>query len=73
MINDRRVWFMESNNLISKNQAGSRKNQSTDDHLVRLECLIRDAFVKKEHVVGILFDLEKAYDTMWIRHRKLFT
>ena len=49
MINDRLVWFLESNNLITGNQAGFRKNYSTNDHLVRLESFIRDAFVKKEH------------------------
>ena len=55
MINDRLVWFLESNNLISGNQAGFRKNYSTNDHLVRLESLICDAFVKKEHCVAIFF------------------
>ena len=50
--------------MISRNQAGFRKNYSTNDHLVRLESLIRDAFVKKEHCVAI-FDLEKAHDTTW--------
>ena len=33
--------------------------------MVRLETFIRDAFVKKEHVVAVFFDLEKAYDTTW--------
>ena len=65
MINDRLVWFHESNNLISGNQAGFRKNYSTNDHLVRLESFIRDAFIKKEHCIAIFFDLEKAYDTTW--------
>ena len=65
MINDRLVWFLESNNLISGNQADFRKNYSTNDHLVRLESFIRDAFIKKEHCVAIFFDLEKAYDTTW--------
>ena len=65
MINDRLVWFLESNSLISGNQAGFRKNCSTNDHLVRLESFIRDAFIKKEHCVAIFFDLEKAYDTTW--------
>ena len=65
MINDRLVWFLESNNLISGNQAGFRKNYSTNDHLVRLEPFICDAFIKKEHCVAIFFDLEKAYDTTW--------
>ena len=61
MINDRLVWFLESNNLI----AGFRKNYSTNDHLVRLESFIRDASIKKEHCVAIFFVLEKAYDTTW--------
>ena len=65
MINDRLVSSLESNNLISRNQAGFRKNHSTTDYLVRLESFIRDAFVKKEHVVAIFFDLEKAFDTTW--------
>ena len=50
---------------ISGNQAGFRKNNSTNDHLVRLESFIRDAFIKKEHCVAIFFYLEKAYDTTW--------
>ena len=48
MINDRLVWFLESNQLITKYQAGFRKNNCTNDHLIRLESFIRDAFVKKE-------------------------
>ena len=65
MIIDRLVCFLESNNLISRNQAGFRKNHSTYDHLVRLESFIRDAFVKKEHVFAIFFDLERAFKTTW--------
>ena len=33
--------------------------------MVRLETFIREAFIKKEHLVTIFFDLEKAYDTTW--------
>ena len=47
------------------NQAGFRKNNSTNDHLICLESFIHDAFVKKEHVIAVFFDLEKAYDTTW--------
>ena len=65
MINDRLVWFLESNQLMTKYQAGFRKNNCTNDHLIRLESFIRDAFIKKEHVVAVFFDLEKAYDTTW--------
>ena len=65
MINNRLVWFLESNNLITANQNGFRKHRSTLDHLIRFESFIREAFVKKEHEVSIFFDLESAYDTTW--------
>ena len=67
MINVRLVWYLESNNLISPVHSGFRSERSTNDNLVRLETFIRDAFVAKEHVVAVFFDLEKAYDTTW-RH-----
>ena len=67
MINVRLVWYLESNNPISPVQSGFRSERSTNDNLVRLETFIRDAFVAKEHVVAVFFDLEKAYDTTW-RH-----
>ena len=65
MINARLMWSLESQGLLSVKQCGFRKNHSTLDHLVRFETFIRNAFVKKEHVLTIFFDLEKAYDTTW--------
>ena len=65
MINERLVWYLETNNIITKFQSGFRHQRSTNDHLVRLETLIREAFIKKEHLVAVFFDLEKAYDTAW--------
>ena len=65
MINKRLVWYLESNNLITPIQSGFRSERSTNDHLIRLETFIRDAFVNRQHVVAVFFDLEKAYDTTW--------
>ena len=65
MINKRFTWFFESNDHISRFQSGFRTKRSTTDNLVRLETFIRDAFIKKEHVIAVFFDLEKAYDTTW--------
>ena len=65
MINDRLIWFLEHNNILTDIQCGFRKRKSTVDHLVRLESFIRDAFLNKQEVVSIFFDLEKAYDTTW--------
>ena len=65
MVNDRLVWYLESKKLITNVQCGFRKRHSTLDHLVRLESLIREGFVRRQHCVGVFFDLEKAYDTTW--------
>ena len=65
MVNDRLVWFLESNNLIANVQCGFRRNRGTIDHLIRFETFIREAFIKKEHAVCVFFDLESAYDTTW--------
>ena len=59
MINIRLVWYLESNNLISPVQSGFRSERSTNDNLIRLETFIRDAYIKKEHIVAVFFDLEK--------------
>ena len=65
MVNDRLVWYLEKNKLIATVQSGFRKQRGTLDHLVRFETFIREAFIKKEHVVSVFFDLERAYDTIW--------
>ena len=65
MINDRLVWYLESNGLISSVQCGFHSKRCTTDHLVRLETVIREAFIRNEHLDAIFFDLEKAYDTSW--------
>ncbi|PVD32243.1 hypothetical protein C0Q70_07676 [Pomacea canaliculata] len=61
------TWYLESQSLLSNLQCGFRKRRSTLDHLVRFETFVRDAFVGKEHVLGVFFDLERAYDTTWKR------
>ena len=59
MINDRLIWFLESNNIIKKFQNGYRHQRSTNDHLVRLETFIREAFIKKEHLGSVFFILRR--------------
>ena len=62
------MWYLESNHIITEVQSGFRKERSTIDQLIRLETFIREAFVRKDHVVAVFFDLEKAYDTTWKRN-----
>jgi hypothetical protein len=57
------MWYLESNHILTELQSGFRKSRGTTDQLVRLENFIREAFVCRQHVVLVFFDLEKAYDT----------
>ena len=65
MINLRLTWFLESNNLLSNLQTGFKAKRSTINQIVHIETLIRKAFIKKEHLIAVLVDLEKTYDTTW--------
>ncbi len=64
-MNTRLVWHLGQRNLLTPIQCGFRKNRSTMDHLVTLTTQISTAFVLRQHLVAIFFDIEKAYDTTW--------
>jgi len=49
MINDRLVWYLEKNKLLSSVQCGFPKRRSTTDYLVRLETFVRVAFVQRQN------------------------
>ena len=53
------MWSLKPQGFLSKKQCDFRKNHSTLDHPIRFETFIRNAFVKKEHILTIFFDLEK--------------
>ncbi|GFY02461.1 probable RNA-directed DNA polymerase from transposon X-element [Trichonephila clavipes] len=65
MVNTRLVYVLEKEKCISPLQSGFRKGRSTLDNLVFLESQIRDAFVRRKHLVSLFFDIEKAYDQTW--------
>jgi len=46
-------------------QCGFRKQSSTNDHLVRIESFVREAFAQRQHAVGVFFDMEKAHESTW--------
>ncbi|GFU70759.1 putative RNA-directed DNA polymerase from transposon X-element [Trichonephila clavipes] len=62
VVNARLVYQLEKNKCISLFQSGFRKGRSTLDNNITLENKIRNAFVRRNHLVSIFFDIEKAYD-----------
>ncbi|GBO31551.1 putative RNA-directed DNA polymerase from transposon X-element [Araneus ventricosus] len=65
MVNARLIYELEKQGCIPPLQSGFRRGRSTVDNLVLLETQIRNAFVKRNHLVSIFFDIEKAYDRAW--------
>ncbi|GFU46495.1 probable RNA-directed DNA polymerase from transposon X-element [Trichonephila clavipes] len=65
MVNARLVYQLEKNKCIPLFQSGFRKGRSTLDNIITLENKIRNAFVRRNHLVSIFFDIEKAYDRTW--------
>ena len=65
MINSRLTWNVETNGHITNMKTGFWKRRGTIDHLIRLETFIREAFMRKQHLTAVFFDLEKAYDITW--------
>ena len=63
MINSRLMWALESIPVLHPNQYGFRRCRSTVDSLARLDDYIKLAFARKQHVVAVFINLEKAYDT----------
>jgi len=57
---------LENNELIPETQAGFRKNRSTQDQLFRITQDITVAFQRDQRVLATFFDIEKAFDKLWI-------
>ena len=52
-------------NFITNYQFGYRKGKSTIDNLIKFQTDILESFKRKEQLVAVFFDLEKAFDTTW--------
>lgn len=68
MVNVRLVWVIEKEGVLHQNQFGFRKCRSSLDALACFDSFVKVAFARREHVIAIFFDIEKAYDTTWRHH-----
>ncbi|GFY35384.1 putative RNA-directed DNA polymerase from transposon X-element [Trichonephila clavipes] len=62
MINTHLIYVLEKGKGFSPLQSGFRKGRSTLDNFVFLESQIRHAFVRRNHLVSLFFDIEEACD-----------
>jgi hypothetical protein len=67
---NRLTIFLDTNNIICKEQFGFRKNHSTVHPMTDFMNFVSNAHNDKEHVIAIYCDLRKAFDT--VDHQILF-
>lgn len=65
MVNNRLRYYLESNNLLDKNQSGFRKMRSTTDHIVRLQHAMAGTLNRGGYLCAVFVDLAKAFDLVW--------
>ncbi|CAG2219025.1 unnamed protein product [Mytilus edulis] len=65
MVNVRLKHLLTEKNIINETQSGFREGRSTLDHLLRLETDIKKAKVRKQFLLAIFLDIEKAFDLVW--------
>lgn len=67
MVMNRLNYVIERRNILAACQSGFRKGRNTMDSIVCLESEIRKAQINKEVLIGVFFNVEKAYDMLWKR------
>ena len=65
MIARRLAWYMDKNEILSKNQCAFRKGRSTTDHIVRLESEIRRGFFYNRYTLAVFLDFKSAYNLVF--------
>jgi hypothetical protein len=60
--NAKLILWAEQNSILPDCQAGFRRKNSCQDHILRLNQHITEGFNKQQRTTCIMFDLEKAFD-----------
>ena len=65
IINQRLMYYLENNNILTPTQSGFRKNKNTEDQLTYFVQNIENAFQEQKSLLSVFFDLSQAFDTVW--------
>ena len=66
IVNESLKWYLETEDLLAPEQAGSRQFRSTENQATCLSQEIEDAFQEKKLVLVSWIDLQKAFDKVWM-------
>jgi len=58
-------WFLESRNLLVKEQVGFRNNMSTSNSLMRFVQDVKQRFNQRKSTLAVFIEFKGAYNTVW--------
>lgn len=62
MLSYRLGWWLETKDLLPRNQTGFRKGTSCPDNLITFKLEIEEAFKRNEQVAAIYLDISNAFN-----------
>ena len=65
IVNTRLMWYLETEDILSEEQAGFRQFRCTEDQATYLAQEIEDAFQEQKVLFATWIDLQKAFDKVW--------
>ena len=65
IITDKLLSFVNSKNIINKEQSGFQKYKSTNDQLFQLTQSITQNFNRNHNTAAVFLDIDKAFDRVW--------
>ena len=65
IVNTRLMWYLETEDILSEEQAGFRQFRCTEDQTTYLAQEIEDAFQEQKVLFATWIDLQKAFDKVW--------
>ena len=65
IVNKRLMWYLETEDLLSQEQAGFRQFRRTEDQATYISQEVEDAFQEQKAVLATWIDLQKAFDKVY--------
>jgi hypothetical protein len=69
MVMARLNWYLQTQQLVTPEQAGFRPKLSRSHQLIKFNHSVKEAFNNKESILAVFVDFQGAYDKVW--HSKL--
>lgn len=64
MVNERLIWWLESNNILDPMQNGFRRGRSCMENVAKVTLDLKNANLAGEYTLAAVLDISSAYDNV---------